>query len=182
MILHAKYGQVFVSHSLDRLIVQIDVRDFNVGRKRVRIDRETMVLRRDGDFAAAQIFDRLVRPAMAEFQFEGRSTERETEDLMAETNAENRLLAHQIAHNVVRVGQCRWIPGAIREEDSVRVFREYFVRARHCWNNCDGEAFLPQQAQNISFDPVIVSGDAKSNRRQGRAAFVAITVYDYGIK
>src|SRR5947207_10041716 len=90
VILHTEDRQLFVAHSFDGAVVEIDVGYFDFGRKRLRIDGESVVLRSDGDPAAAQIFDRLVRAAMAEFQFECRSTECEAEDLMAETNAEDR--------------------------------------------------------------------------------------------
>src|SRR5436853_624255 len=67
------------------------------------IVRETMVLRGDRDFAAVQIFDRLVGAAMTEFQFECRSPKREAENLMAETNSKDRLLPHQIGDGLVRI-------------------------------------------------------------------------------
>jgi len=59
-----------------------------------RIDSEPVILRRDSNFAGAQILDRLVRPAMAELQFECRATKSEAEHLMPETDAEDRFLSH----------------------------------------------------------------------------------------
>ena len=79
--------------------------DFDIGRERVRVDCETMILRSDRHFAASQIFDRLIRAAMPEFQFECRSAVREAKDLMAETNSKDRLLADQIGDGFVRVWQ-----------------------------------------------------------------------------
>src|SRR5436305_12521819 len=101
MILHAENRKFLVAHSFHGVVVQIDVADLDILRKRLGIDREPVILRRDRDPAALQIFYRLVRAAMPELEFEGRSTERETEDLMAETNSEDRSLAHQIANGFV---------------------------------------------------------------------------------
>src|ERR1043166_334838 len=109
MILDAEDRQLLMPHSFNGVVIQINVRDLNTFWQRVRIDGKTVVLRGDGDFAAAQIFYRLVRAAVPEFQFESRSTERETEDLMAEANAENWCLSHQIFNDFVRVWESRRI-------------------------------------------------------------------------
>ena len=93
MILYAEDRQFLVSHSLHGAVVQIYVRHFYFGLQRVGIDCEPVILRRDRHLTAAQIFYGLVRAVMPKFQFVSRSAERESKNLMAETNAENRLLA-----------------------------------------------------------------------------------------
>ena len=72
MILHAEDRQFVVPHSFHGSVVQIYVRHFHVGRQRLGIDRETVILRRDRHFTVAQILHRLIRAVMPEFQFEGR--------------------------------------------------------------------------------------------------------------
>ena len=67
MILDAEDRQFFVSHSFDGVVIQVDVAHFDISWQRLGIDRESVVLRGDCDLAALQIFDRLVRAAMAEF-------------------------------------------------------------------------------------------------------------------
>jgi len=94
MVLHAEDRQFLVAHSLHRAVIQIDVRYFHIQRERLRVDGESVILRSDGHFAAAQILYRLVGAAMAEFQFECRAAEREAENLMAETNPEDRFFFH----------------------------------------------------------------------------------------
>jgi hypothetical protein len=94
MILHTEDRQFLVTHSFDCAVVQVDVSHFNLGGERLRIHGETVILRGDRHFASAQIFDRLIRAAMAKFQFECRSAEREPENLMTETNPEDWFLAH----------------------------------------------------------------------------------------
>jgi len=55
-----------------------------------RVHRKTVILRRNFDPAGFQILHRLVRAAMAEFQFEGFPAECLPENLVPETNPENR--------------------------------------------------------------------------------------------
>ena len=71
MILHAEDGQFLVSHSLDSVVVQIDVADFDIFWQRLRIDCETVILGGDRNLATFQIFHRLVCATMTELQFEG---------------------------------------------------------------------------------------------------------------
>ena len=126
MILHAEDRQLLVAHSLDRTVIQIDVRYLHIRRKRVAVDGESVILRSDGHFARAQILYRLIGPAMAEFQFECRTAEREAENLMTKTNPEDRLFAHQIVHGFVCVWKRRGITWAVREKNSVGFKREHF--------------------------------------------------------
>ena len=94
VILDAKDWQFFVPHSFDCAVVQIYVRDLDVFRQRIRIDSEPVILRGDRDLAVAQIFHRLIRAMMSKFQFECRSSERESENLVTETNPEDWLFTH----------------------------------------------------------------------------------------
>ena len=94
MILHAEDRQFLVTHSFDCAVVQVDVGHFNLGGKRPGIDCEAVILSGDCHFAGAQIFDRLIRAAVAKFQFECRSAEREPENLVTKTDPEDRFFAH----------------------------------------------------------------------------------------
>src|SRR5439155_11846234 len=99
MILHAEDRPGFVPHAFDGLVVQVDAIDRNPGRQRGGIDRKAVVLRGDFNFAGLQILHRLVRTAMSESQFECLAAKRLSQNLMSETDAENRNpAAHQTAH------------------------------------------------------------------------------------
>ena len=93
VVLDAEDWQFAVAHALDSAIVKIDVGDFDFRWQRVRIDGKAVVLGSDGDFAAAQILDRLVAASVAELEFEGGAAECVGEDLVAQANAENGQLA-----------------------------------------------------------------------------------------
>ncbi len=98
MILHAENGMIAMPHSLDGLVVQINVCDFHVRRQRVRIDGEAVILRRDRDAPGRQVLHRLVATVMPELQFESFAAKSETEHLMPEANSEYWCLADQVAH------------------------------------------------------------------------------------
>jgi len=61
MILHAEQGQILVAHAFVGVVVQVDVRDFDVARReRFRIDAETVILGGDFHLAGEQIFHRVI--------------------------------------------------------------------------------------------------------------------------
>ena len=93
--------------------------------QRIGIDGEAVVLGGDGDFAGAQILDRLVAAAVAELQLEGRAAEGVGEDLVAEADAEDRELADESRDFLVDVAEGGGIAGAVGEEDAVRIFRQH---------------------------------------------------------
>src|SRR5437762_12890509 len=119
------------------------MRYFDIRRQRARIDSETVILRGDRYFAAAQVFHRLIRAAMSKFQLEGRSAEGEAKDLMAETNPEDRSLAYQIADRLMRIRERGWLTRAFRKKNSMRIECKDFVRRCGCGVNCDAQAFPP---------------------------------------
>src|ERR1041384_6096483 len=90
VILHSESGHVFAADALDRLIVQVDVRDLDALRQRVRLQSEAVILRGDFDAARVAMQDRLIGSAMSELQLVDFSGERESQQLMAQTNPEHR--------------------------------------------------------------------------------------------
>src|SRR2546421_4152818 len=122
MVLHAENRKLLVAEPLISSVIQVDVGDFH--RRRIeglRIHREAMVLRSDLDIAGQQILDRMVCPPMAELQLEGPSAERQSEKLVAQTNAEDRLLIDQQPETLDRVMNGGRISRSVREEDAVGI-------------------------------------------------------------
>src|SRR6266699_6503701 len=142
------------------------MRDFDIRRQRVRIDSETVILRGDRHFAAAQVFHWLIRAAMSKFQLEGRSAEGEAKHLMAEANPEDRFLADQIAQGLMRIRERSWIAGAVRKKNSIGIECKHLSRSCRCGNNRDAEALLPQETQDVFFNAIVVRRDAKPDRRK----------------
>src|SRR5207249_11594843 len=114
MILNAENRLALVSHAFDGPVVQIDAIDRNIGRQRGWIDREAMVLRSDFNFAGLQVLHRLVRAAMAEFQFEWLAAKCLPENLVPQTDTENRNAApDQLTDRFHGIAERRRIAGTI---------------------------------------------------------------------
>src|SRR6266581_8112577 len=167
MILYAEDWQLLVTHSFDCAVVQVGVGHFNFGGKRLRIDSESVILRRDRHFACAQVFYRLIRAAMAKFQFECRSTKSEAENLMTKTNPEDWFLAYQIVHSFVCIIERRGITRTVGKKNSVRIESQYFLSGGGSGHHSHFETFLSKQAQNVLLNPVVVCSDSKADRWQG---------------
>ena len=156
----------FVAHAFDRLVVEVDVGDFDFGRERIGIDCEAVVLRSDGNLPGAEILDRLVAAAVAELQFEGAAAVGVGEELVAEADAEDGFFADELAKFAVDVVECGRVAGAVGEEDAVGIFGEHFGGAGGGVHHFDFEARLAQTAQDVEFDTEVVGDDAVFHRRQ----------------
>ncbi len=60
-----------MSQTLNRAIIQINVRNLQAGGKAIRVDRVTVILRSYVNPPRLQVLDRVVSPPMAKFQLEG---------------------------------------------------------------------------------------------------------------
>ena len=114
-----------MAHALIGVIVQIDVRNFDfTGRQGFRVDTKTVILRGDFDLFRQQILYRMVRPVMAEFQFERLPAQGQPANLMPKANPENRDVADHFANVFDSVSHRFRIAWPVREEDAVRLHRQ----------------------------------------------------------
>src|SRR6266576_380339 len=90
---------------------------------------------------------------------------------MAEADTEDRFLADQLLHVLLRVWHCVGIARTVGEEDAVRIHRQHVVRRRRSRNDCDPAACLGEIAQNVVLDAVIISDDKIYRRAEGSLAF-----------
>ena len=155
-----------VAHAFDGVVVEVDVGHLDFRRKRVGIDGESVVLRGDRDFSGAQVLDRLVAAAVAEFQLKGGAAEGVGEDLVAEADAKNRELADERADFLVDVAERGRIAGAVGEEDAVGIFREHFGGGGAGIDDLNLETGLAEAAEDVVFQPEIVGDDAVADGRK----------------
>ena len=94
-----------MADALDRAVVQITMRHFEHRGQILFGNREAVVLRRDLDPAGVEVLHRLVRAAVAELELERRGPASQRQQLMTETNAENRRLPQQAADGFDRIAQ-----------------------------------------------------------------------------
>src|SRR6266571_1362616 len=104
VVLDGEDGQLAVAHPLGRPVVEVGVRLDEPGLlHRLRVHGEAVVLRGDLDAPGQEVLHRVVRAVVAELELEGLSSEGQTEDLVAEADAENRRLADETAHRFDQV-------------------------------------------------------------------------------
>ncbi len=80
-----------------------------------------MILRRDLDLARGQIHHRLIAAVVTELELVGFAAERETHDLMAETNTEYRLFTDQFLHVFFCIRHGVGIARPVGEKNSVGI-------------------------------------------------------------
>src|SRR4051812_41351825 len=85
VILHAEQWHVAMAQAFQRVVVQVDVRQFHLAlRQRVRINGKVMVVGGDLDLAALQLLYRMIPTMVAEFKLEGFSAKRQAGELMSQ--------------------------------------------------------------------------------------------------
>ena len=130
-----------------------------VGRQRIGIDAEAMVLRGDLDGARIELLHRMVAAAMAELQLVGLGAEREAHQLVPEADAEHRHVGvDQLLHAVDRVRDGGRIAGTVAEKDAVRLPRQHVRRRRRRGKHADRAAVRRQPAEDVQLDAEIVGG------------------------
>ena len=136
--------------------------------QRIFGDREAVVLRGDFDGAGLQILHRMIRAAMAELELERLRAAGQAEQLVAEADAEDRLLAEQAADRADRVVERLGVAGAVREEDAVGLVREHFFGGGGAGQDRHAAAQVDQVARDVPLHAV-VEGDDVGLRVEGRA-------------
>ena len=78
VILHTEKGQVTMTKSLECLIVEVDVSDFDlIGRQRISVHHETVVLGCNLHLSLREVHYGMISAAVPEFQFIGPPTQRQ---------------------------------------------------------------------------------------------------------
>src|SRR3954471_19320550 len=103
MILHAKGRDFAMRKAFDGVVVQAAVCDLQERWQRIFSDCEAVVLRCDFDRSGLQILHRMVRAAVAELDLEGFRAAGKAEELVAQADAEDRLLTQEVADSLDRI-------------------------------------------------------------------------------
>ena len=83
MVLDAECPLLCTAKALDRMVVEIKVRQFDVfAFEAFNIDAEAVVLAGDLDLAGLEVLDRMISPAMAELQLISPSPQGKPKKLM----------------------------------------------------------------------------------------------------
>ena len=122
MVLDGKDGEAEVPHSFNRPVIQIHVGqlDFPAGDG-VDVDRKAVVLGRDLDLSGVELLDRVVRPMMAKFEFIGSATQGEAQNLVSQTDPEDRPFPDELPGGLNQVHHSLRVPRAIADKDTIRI-------------------------------------------------------------
>ncbi len=165
MALEAERRAVGAREALQRAVEQRDVGDAAVGRQRVGVDREAVVLRGDHDLPAVEVLDRVVGAVVSEFHFECACARSERHDLMAEADAESGDAAlDDVARGGDGVVARPRVARPVGQEHPVRIERQRFGRAGPGRQHRHLAAALGEHAQDIGLDAEIVGDDVKARR------------------
>src|SRR5579864_743388 len=92
MVLHGKKWHSGSTQTFDGFVVEIQMRQLRTAYQRFGIHRESMILRSYFHPPRPQIHDRMIRTMMPKIEFVRFPTQRQSQQLMAETNSEYRFL------------------------------------------------------------------------------------------
>jgi len=125
MVLHRKQRKLAVPNAFYGTVVQIDVRDFQIGGAGNAVClsnyRETMVLGGDQHLTAAQIADGMVTSPVPVWQLGGRTAIGQANELVAETDSKRRQAAIcEFADGLQCVTDCGWIARSVGKKEAVR--------------------------------------------------------------
>src|SRR6185503_20261296 len=124
MVLHSENWVLPVLHPFDGPVVEVKVRDL----KRLRtgnaagitVHREAVVLRRDKYLSRIEIPHRMVSPPMPVRELHRLAPQRQSQQLMPETDAEDRERpVGQLADRRDRIVDRGGVAGTVREENAV---------------------------------------------------------------
>src|SRR5947209_18334524 len=119
MELDRTHGKCAVPESLDSAVVEVAVRNHEVGWQTVWIDGIAVILGGDKGASSHRVLDRMVGAAVTEFELVGAAAGSKCQQLMAEADAEQWDFAVEGSHRGDdRAGRSR-IPGAVGHDDAV---------------------------------------------------------------
>src|SRR4051794_26374796 len=109
----------------------------------------------------------MVSSVMTELELICFAAERQTENLMAQTDAEDWNLSDHLANLICLVFQRLRVAGSIRKKDAVGMKREYIFARCIGRNHRNARADLYEMAKDIALDSKVVSNDVKLGGLRG---------------
>ena len=159
MVLDAERRIRFVADALYRVVVEIDVGDFQrIGKVAERV---VVVLAGDLDATGQKVLDRVVAAVVPEFEPRALRTGRQPQQLMPETDPHERHLAEQHADVVDGVGHGGGVGGSVGKEDPVGLERQYLVRGRPRRNDRDAHVVRRELAEDVVLAAEVAGDDAE---------------------
>src|SRR6516225_6562710 len=135
-----------------------------------------MILRGDLHLIGQQIFHRMVRTVVAEFQFEGSAAKSKSAQLMSQTYAEDGDSPRELAD--ISNGVCNrfGVAGTIRKKDAVWPEGEDVFRGSCRGDDRDIALVIDEHAKDVLLNAVVVSHDLELAGIGAGASFAHLLV------
>src|SRR5829696_3823636 len=166
MVLHAPGQERRARDALHGPVVEVAVGQLYVVCKRVLGDGEAVVLARYLYMSGPEVSHGMIGAVVAEGHFVRLATE--GEELVPEADAERGDLTEQRAQGRDGLSERRRVTWSVGEEQAVRSFGEYFVRARGAGHGQDGGAAAAEFLVNGTLHPVVQRDDTATFLSEGR--------------
>src|SRR5689334_12946403 len=122
MVLHAEEWKAFVPESLQRVVVQIHVRQFNVlGVNGFGIDGEVVIMSCDLHLSCGIVAHRVIAAMMSELELVGAAAESQSAKLVSKADAKYRHPPDHVANSLNCVIDRLGIAGPVGQEHAVRL-------------------------------------------------------------
>lgn len=159
MMLHREDRQTRVANPLDRLIVEVFVRQFADLRHGIEIDAEAVILGGNLHPTGSMIDDREIGAVIAEGELHRPATEGEAHELVTETDTEDRLLADKGANDLLGGEDRLGVAGAVTEKDTIGIHRQRRFRREGGRDDGDIAAGIDQTTEDVVLDAEVVGDD-----------------------
>src|SRR6266851_895330 len=103
----------------------------------------------------------MVRAMMAEAELVGFAAKREAEDLMTETNSEDRLVPQNAAYGLACVGHSGRVRRPVREKYAIGIQREHFFGGGKRGQHLHAKTGRDEPAKNVALDSVVERDDQR---------------------
>src|ERR1035438_6053688 len=123
-----------------------------------------MVMRGDLDLTCLHLLHRMIAAMVTEAQFVSLSTQRDANQLMPETDAEDGHTPHHLANALLCVGHRLGIARAVRQEYAIGLEREHVLGAGRGGNHGHAAALSNQPSHDVVFDSIVVGDDVMPGR------------------
>lgn len=160
VVLHRQKRHVLVNESFECLIVEADMSGDATGSlQRLRIHRETVILRRDLHPSREQIAHRVIRSAVAELEFERLGSQRKRQQLVPQANAKDWHSTAKPLEQIDRIVNRGRIARTIRDENAIRPLVKNLGSGNGGRDHPHPTACVRQIPQNVSLHSAVDGND-----------------------
>ena len=151
------------------------MRGADIGRQRRLVDGKTVVLARNQHPLRRQVLHRVVGAVVAELHLQRLRADRQTEDLVAEADTEQRhLRLEDLARRRDSVVARLRITGPVRQEYAVGIHGQDLGGGRRRRHHRDAAAEACERAQDVALDAEVVGDHVQTLRRVRQARLAAV--------